>query len=65
MRKLAYKILTMGEAIEAAGSVADLLREIPYFQTYGIPSRRVINSVLSKGVADSGSRPIFRVVRRR
>lgn len=54
MRKLAYTILTVGEAIEATGSVADLLREIPYLLTYGIPNRRVINSVLRKGIIDSG-----------
>ncbi|MCG8058533.1 MAG: hypothetical protein JAZ17_13730 [Candidatus Thiodiazotropha endolucinida] len=54
MKKLAYTILTVGEAIEATGSVADLLREIPYFLTYGIPNQRVINSVLRKGIIDSG-----------
>lgn len=54
MRKLAYTILTMGEDIEATGSVADLLREIPYFLAYGIPNRRVINSMLCKGIIESG-----------
>lgn len=54
MRKLVYTILNVGEDIEATGSVADLLREIPYFLTYGIPNQRVINSVLRKGIIDSG-----------
>lgn len=54
MRKVTYTILNVGEAIEATGSVADLLREIPYFLTYGIPNQRVINSVLRKEIIDSG-----------